>query len=353
MSTSNIDLERSDIRPFEPTKLPLPWRGVLVREVNRLKTRNDVIAVGVCGSLAYDDIWPGADLDIEVIVKGDRPKEIITTEQEISVDYGFFGENQLSEIPSETRPIHDPYGTLARELGSRVRDEVIQQALNAQLVRTQNGLVWAKNALSEDPFSALAWITTVSQALAEIFTLSAGLNRTHRRVVSRLEKATALLRRNDLLETYGRLLGFPQTLEKAKELLSELQLGYREIWNYFKDKTNGPVYMVQQLDSEAWFKNRIVPLYEYDTRDLVNLVLSEFRFILAFIFNVAGYERSPDVVFRDAARFSGPPSHWVQRYKNILRLFPPDEIPRLLALGNDLLKEARIIAEGESWMRNG
>ncbi len=109
----------SDIRPFEPTKLPFPWRGVLEREVSKLKARNDVVAVGVCGSLAYDDIWPGSDLDIEVVVKGDKPKELITTEQEVSVDYGYFGENQLSGIPCDTRPVHDPSGILTRELGSR------------------------------------------------------------------------------------------------------------------------------------------------------------------------------------------------------------------------------------------
>lgn len=153
------------------------------------------------------------------------------------------------------------------------------------------------------------------------------MNRTHRRVVSRLEKATAKLHRNDLLQRYGGLLGFPQTLEKAGELLSELQLGYREIWKHFKGRPDGPVYMVQQPDSETWFKNRIVPLYNYDRPDLVNLVYSEFRFILAFIFNMAGYERTPDVVFRDAAGFYGPPSRWVERYKNILHLFSTDEIP--------------------------
>ena len=98
------DLELSSIPRFEPTKLPSPWRGVLDRELGKLKARNDVIALGICGSVAQDDIWPGSDLDIEVVVKGDRPKEIITTEQEVSVDYGIFGENQLNEIPYDTRP---------------------------------------------------------------------------------------------------------------------------------------------------------------------------------------------------------------------------------------------------------
>jgi len=58
-----------------------------------------------------DDIWPGSDLN-RSCVRGDRPKEIFfsTTEQEVSVDYGYFGEKQLSEIPYDTRPVHDPSG---------------------------------------------------------------------------------------------------------------------------------------------------------------------------------------------------------------------------------------------------
>ena len=131
-----------------------------------------------------------------------------------------------------------------------------------------------------------------------------------------------------------------------------MQLGYREIWNYLKGKPNGPVYMIQQPDSEAWFKNRIVPLYDYDKRDLVNLVYSEFRFILAFIFSVAGYERTPDVVFRDTARFDGPPAQWVNRYGRILHYFSTADIPDLLVLAKDLLEEVRALAVDEPWTQN-
>ena len=344
-------MELSSIRRFDPAKLPSPWRGALERELGKLEARGDVIALGVCGSVAQDDIWPGSDLDIEVIVKGDRPREIFTTEQEVSVDYGYFGEKQLSEIPYDTRPVHDPSGILTRELESRVRDEVVRKALDAILDRSQKVLGCAQIALAEDPYSALAWVTSASQWLAEIFTLSAGLNWTHRRVVSRLEKATTRLHRDDILQDYGKLMGFPGTLERAEELLSDLQWGYREIWNYFKGK-NGPVYMVQQPDSEAWFKNRIVPLYEYDKRDLVNLVYSEFRFILAFIFNVAGYERTPDVVFRDTTRFEGPPAKWADRYRKILHYFSTDEVPGLLDLAKDLLEEGKALAVDEPWTQN-
>jgi len=344
-----VDL--SQIRHLEPSKLPSPWMEVAVRELNKLKGRNDVIALGICGSVAQNDIWPGSDLDIEVVVKGDKPKEIFTTEQEVSVDYGYFGENQLSEIPYDTRPVHDPSGILTRKLESRGKDEVVRKALDAILDRTQKVLGWAQIALAEDPYSALAWVTSASQWLAEIFTLSAGLNWTHRRVVSRLERATTRLYRDDFLQNYGKLMGFPRTLERAGELFSELQLGYREIWSYFKGK-NGPVYMVQQPDSEAWFKNRIVPLYEYDKRDLVNLVYSEFRFVLAFIFSVAGYERTPDVVFRDTTTFEGPPAEWTDRYHKILHYFSTDEVPGLLILAKNLLKEVRALAEDEPWTLN-
>ncbi len=311
-----------------------------------------MVAVGVCGSLAYGDIWPGSDLDIEVVVKGEKQKEIITTEQEVSVDYGYFGENQLNEIPYDTRPIHDPSGILTTELASRDRDVVIQEELDAQIDRAQNCLVCADNALSKNPYSALAWTTSVSMSLAEIFTLSAGVNRTHRRVVSRLEKATTKLQRNDILQSYIRILGFPVTLDRASELLNELQSGYREIWNYFKGKPDGPVYMVQQVDCEAWFKNRIVPLYNYDRRDLVGLVCAEFRFILAFVFKLAGYERTPDAVFRETAKLQGPPAQWAERYKNILGYFSTEKVPGIVSSCKDLVREGRALANERPWTEN-
>src|SRR3989441_10875143 len=196
------DLESSSIRRFEPTKLPSPWREVCERELGKLKARSEVIAVGVCGSVAQDDIWPGSDLDIEVVVRGDRPKEIFTTEQEVSVDYGYFGEKQLSEIPYDTRPVHDPSGILTRELESRVRDEVVRKALETILDRSQKVLVWAQIALAEDPYSALAWVTSASQWLAEIFTLSAGLNFSHGLVVNRLDKGPKRRYGDDVLRDF-------------------------------------------------------------------------------------------------------------------------------------------------------
>jgi len=342
----------SEIRPLDPSNLPSPWREILERELRKLTARSDVVAVGVCGSLAYEDIWPGSDLDIEVVVKSDKAKEIITTEQEISVDYGYFGENHLSEIPYETRPIHDPTKILTRELESRVRTAVLHQALDAEIDRAEKCLAWAQNAISEDPLSTLAWINSVSQYLADIITLAAGLNWTHRRVVSRLEKATSKLHRDDIFQNYCLLQGFPRTLEHADLLLLELQSGYREIWSHFNGNPNGPVYMAQQPDSEAWFKNRIKPLYDYDKRDLVNLVYSEYRFILAFIFSVAGYERTPDVVFRDARRFVGAASLWAKRYQKILDYYPMDKVPELLKVGKQLLRDGKALAEKHSHTKN-
>src|SRR5437660_12492591 len=104
-------------------------------------------------------------------------------------------------------PVHDPSGTLAKELESRVRDEVVRKALDAQLDRTQKVVGWAENALFEGPRSALVWVTSSSQWLAETFTLSAGLNWTHRRVISRLEQATTKLPRVDLFRQSVELPG--------------------------------------------------------------------------------------------------------------------------------------------------
>jgi hypothetical protein len=42
-------------RPFDIMTIPSLWREVLKREVERLKAREDVLAVGIAGSFAYED----------------------------------------------------------------------------------------------------------------------------------------------------------------------------------------------------------------------------------------------------------------------------------------------------------
>ncbi|UCE96584.1 MAG: nucleotidyltransferase domain-containing protein, partial [Candidatus Bathyarchaeota archaeon] len=61
--------------------------------MEKLKRRRDVLAIGLAGSVSRGDFWHGADLDIEVILKGDTPKKVVCTEQEISVDFGYFSES--------------------------------------------------------------------------------------------------------------------------------------------------------------------------------------------------------------------------------------------------------------------
>jgi len=72
--------------------------------VEKLKKRDDVLAIGLAGSVSRGDFWHGADLDIEVILKGDKPKNVVNTEQEISVDFGYFGESQIEDVPHEHAP---------------------------------------------------------------------------------------------------------------------------------------------------------------------------------------------------------------------------------------------------------
>ena len=320
--------------------------------MEKLKQREDLLAIGIAGSIAYGDPWPGSDLDIEVVLRGDRPKEIVTTEQEISVDYGYFGESNLKEVPYDTRPIYDPTGLLTRELASRDRQEVIEHEISEAVNESQDLLRRGETALRTDPYSALVFIHLTTWRLNYALTLAAGGNRTIRRAVSRLDGALAKIRRQDLLADYGTLLGFPTTLERAGELLTELQQGYREVWGYFKGKPLGPVYMLLQPDSEAWFHNRIRPVYEYDRRDLVWLVYEEFPFVLYYFFRLAGHERTPINVFEEAGKFEGPPSLWSGRYRRVLGFFPAEKISLLIETGNRLLDEVKDLSAARLWAKH-
>ncbi len=233
-------------RPFDVSAVSSPRREILVREVEKLKARRDVVAIGIAGSTAYGDTWFGSDLDIEVVVKGDKPKQVLTTEQEISVDFGIFGENNLNEIPYDTGPLYDPTGMLTKELSLRNREELIARDIKEGQDRSRSFLERGERILAVDPYSSLVFIHLAAWSLSSAVPLIAGENRTIRRAASRLEKASRKLSRPDLLETFGELFGFPATLERAEELMRELHQGYREIWSYFTERDVGPVYMQQQ-----------------------------------------------------------------------------------------------------------
>ena len=190
-----------------------------------------MLAIGIAGSTAYGDTWFGSDLDIEVAVRGDKPKEILTTEQEISVDFGIFGENHLNKIPYDTRPLYDPAGILTRELSSRNRDELIERDIQEGLNRAGSFIERGETILPTDPYSALVFVHLVAWQVGYAISPAAGEDRTIRRTVTRVDKAVTKIGRQDLLETFGKLFGFPRTLQRADELMVELQEGYREIWS--------------------------------------------------------------------------------------------------------------------------
>ncbi len=67
------------VQSLDVPKLPSPYLEVLQREVGKLQRQDEVVAIGLAGSVARGDFWRGSDLDIEVILKGDRPKNVVCT----------------------------------------------------------------------------------------------------------------------------------------------------------------------------------------------------------------------------------------------------------------------------------
>jgi hypothetical protein len=324
--------------------LPSPYREVLEREVERLKKRDDVLAIGLAGSVSREDFWHGADLDIEVVLVGDKPKNLVCTEQEISVDFGYFGESQIDDLPHDTRPIYDPTRVLANTLRKRTKRQLWQRMIQKNTDSAERYLQKARSALRSDPYSALCHIQNGGAGLGSNLVLATGTAPSIRRTISKLEAAMSKIRRSDLFDEYVSLYGMPEILEKTDFLCEQLKQGYREVWSYMNEKAVGPAYMVQQSSSEPWFRNRIQPIFEHDKRDLVWIVLIEYPFILRFIFNTIGIDDFPERVFDPFINLSGPPTYWVNRYRRILNFVPKNSVPDLLSTAEKLNAEVKKLA---------
>ena len=94
--------------------------------------------------------------------------------------------------------------------------------------------------------------------------------------------------RSDLLNTYLGLYGIPDTLKKTDLLIRELREGLLEIWEYFREKNTGPLYILQQPNGEPYIRNRIESIYEYDKRDFVRITYTIFPSIMLELFKNHG-----------------------------------------------------------------
>ncbi len=342
-----------DVRPFDIRKVPPPWKDVLTKEVERLKANPDVLAFGIAGSFAHEDTWAHSDIDLEVILKGDREFTVLNTEQgSISVDFGLFGEKSLSRLPYETRPIYDPYGIMTKELGSRDLNEQLLQMVQNDLAESDGLLRRAEEALSVDPRSTIVFLHLYAWTMSMVLTVAAGENRTVKCRCSRLERAVRKYGAEDFVTRCCQLYGFPKTIEHSQELLSHLQEGYREIWGFFRGKSIGPKYMIQQPNSEAWFHNRIEPVYRNDPRDLVWIVYIEFPFVTSSLFrDLTSLQKLPPDMFGQSDAFQGHPRKWVNRHLKCLELFDIDSSETMLSVANVLMDDARRFVDRQLYLR--
>ncbi len=336
-------LPRVEPGPARLSELSSPWREVVGDELEKLKKREDVVAVGLAGSLSYGNVWFGSDVDLELVLRGEHRFTVLNTERaSLSVDFGIFGENNVLEIPYDTRPLYDPEGFLGKVLAGRDLTRILQVQIGQNLEYAASVLGRGNQALNEDPVSARAFAHLLSTPIGEAYSLLAGEHRTIKRHVSRLDRATAKLSEKGFFEEYSKLIGLPSITEEIDDLYKELELGYREIWPYFKGKDEGPRYMIQQPDSDAWFRNRILPLRKYDTRDAAWLVPQEFIFVMGFLFrNLTKHERLPPNFTHLAQGFTGAPGKWVARHLNVLGYLDTTHSKDLLRTGQDLLTRVR------------
>lgn len=324
-------------------KLPPPYREILEREVKKLKQRKDIVAIGLAGSVARGDIWLGSDLDIEVIVRGNQPKKVVCTEQEISVDYGHFDESQIKDVPHDTVPIYDPTGILTKTIRERSLKQLWNKMIQRNMEHVEENLAKAKIVSVSQPYSALCLIHRAGMGLGSGFILATDMAPSIRRTTSKLEEAMVKIGRPDIFKKYLGLYGMPQTVSMAEFFYKQLKEGYKEIWQYFKDKSAGPIYMLQQPSSGLFFKNRIAPLYDHDKRDLVWIVYNEYHFVLQYIFRTIGKEDFPAKVFKELEGLSGPVALWTNRYHNLLELTPNAKVPPLLKTAQELYNELKVL----------
>ncbi len=342
----NIDTIAMRVRNFNIKATSSPYKEILKRELKRLKKREDVLAIGLIGSVARGDTWIGSDLDLEIIIKGDRPMEVVLTEQEVSVDYVYISEKRTKELYPDIVPIYDPEGIMRKAIEELDEKKVMNDLKKRVRFSTELATRYLEKALSSmnsDLNSALCFTHLTGMYSGSSIVLAVTGLSSGRRPVSKLEIVLEKIKRLDLFDSYLSLYGIPHIISKADLLLNEFREGLQEIWGYFKERKVGPTYVLQQYDAEPYFRNRIKPIYEYDKRDFVQVAYAMFPYIMLELFKSVGIDDFPSNVFQESKSFIGSATSWPNRYRRVLELIPEAHIPLLVSSANRFHKEVQAL----------
>lgn len=322
------------IRDFDVDAVSSPCKEILARELEILKKREDVLAIGLIGSVARGDTWVGSDLDLEIILRGDQPTEVILAEKEVSVDYVYLSEKHTEELYPDTVPLYDPEGIMRKAMEELDQMRVMNEVRKRVRFSTESAakcLEKAVSVLESDPYSALCFIHLTGMYSGSSIVLAVTGMSSGRRPVTKLEIVLEKIKRLDLFDSYLSLYGIPDTLSKADSLLKELRDGLKEIWEYFREKQVGPPYILQQPDAEPYFRNRIKSIYLYDKRDFIRIAYAMFPYIMLELFKSAGKDDLPSRIFYESKSFKGSAASWTDRYHRAIEFIPKTRIPLLVS----------------------
>ena len=149
------------VRDFDVNAVSSPYKEILARELEILKKKEDVLAIGLIGSVARGDTWVGSDLDLEIILRGDQPTEVILAEKEVSVDYVYLSEKHTEELYPDTVLLYDPEGIMRKAMEELDQTRVMNELRKKVRFSTDSAakcLEKAVSVLESDPYSALCFI---------------------------------------------------------------------------------------------------------------------------------------------------------------------------------------------------
>jgi len=295
-------------------RIPEKFRRILLREIEPLVGTKNVLAIGLVGSLARGDYWDGADIDLGIIVRKNRPYVVLLRFKEVEIDFAYFNESQLQWLPYDIVPFYDP---------NNIIDNSIEQS--------KKNLVKAKVFLcSGQVYTCLSTIHQVAEEIAEALILLIGEAPTTRRTISRLEKA--MKNEESLFERYLLLYNMADNLKRAEFFYHTLKDSYNEIWDSLIEKGIASVSISPESTFHNFFRSRFESVYHYDKRDFIWFTFHEFLFVSQYFFKLENLD-SP---LEGLDKFS---LLWAKNYGAILETIPVEKVPVIHNVAQQLVEK--------------
>lgn len=313
---------------------------LLKREADKYRAMDNVIGIGVLGSMARKDVWECSDLDLVVLFeKAENDFFFEFDDQDgIPIDVMCITKNYLKDQPYVSslygcRVMYDPTNVLSTQVSKtnniHFSDKEISKRNQCHIDEAKKFLEKACCSLGESDFPSA--VEHSRQAVLHSGMVAVEKSRSimsHHRRIDKYRSSFQALGCQDMFERFLKTLRLNKVDGKTSRVYDKLiqhlfDNGYPWIHRNLEEKT-APQWMdwTKKISLHSVLNWRILPIYKIGHRhaDFVDKVIDEYEEFAKAVFEVNNQKyEEVTLIFRELQRLEDQPPNFSEMFQEALR----------------------------------